>query len=131
MRDAALRPIALFAALVTLAGCSARTPSRSNASPKTEALAARAEQRDMDIAIAHVPHAKALVDSYHIEGEILTFSVDAPAWNRLGADGQVAIKHALWRSWQSAYKRRHPQTTERIFVKVEDLQGNDLGSYFE
>ena len=104
--------------------------SASRPSPQQEARIQRSEQRELDSAFKRVPQ-RSLLDRYEIEDEVLTVLIPGAAWQRLGTRRQDALKRALWRPWRTVYVRHHPGTSERIFLKVEDLQGNDLGSYFE
>jgi hypothetical protein len=111
-----------------LPACTSKSHQAANAN---EGAAVRAEQRDVDAAVAHVPGGSRLVDSYRIDGEILTVLVAGPGWHALGTQGQDALKASLWQRWNAAYMARHAGSSERTFVKIEDLQGNDLGSYFQ
>jgi len=115
------------ALVYSVTACSAaRRPSAEQ-----EARIERAEMRDVDHELQRDQRVGALVDRYHIEDEVLTVLVDAAAWKRLRASGQDAFKRTLWSPWHASYVRHHPGTTERVFLKVEDMVGNDLGSYFE
>ena len=91
----------------------------------------RIESHEIDQALTAVPNASDVVDSYHIEDEILTVFVVRARWDKLGTSGQNTLKKALWQRWRTMYVRLHPDTKARIFLKIEDLQANDLGSYFE
>jgi hypothetical protein len=114
--------------VAALASCAGKSrPS----SPQSEARILAAEQREFDAASRHSNVAKKLVDSYRIDSEVLTIVVDRSTWDRLGTVKQDDAKRTIWRSWREAYLGNNPGTSDRPFLKVEDLQGNDLGSYFE
>lgn len=118
--------IAVVALLLSAAGCGRR---HAAASPQDDARIARAEQHDIDAALPHTPHAD-LIDSYHIDAAELSIYVPAPQWKALGEPTQDALKRAMWRAWNASIAR-HGQASGRVFLKVYDLAGNDLGSYFE
>lgn len=120
--------LALFAACFALPSCVAKShPS----SPQAQARVLAAEQRDFDAASGHSRVAKSLVDSYRIDSEVLTILVQRAVWDRLGTAKQDDAKRSIWELWRAAYVRHNPETSDRPFLKVEDLQGNDLGSYFQ
>jgi hypothetical protein len=124
--------LVLLVAFVTLWGCN-RGASHERAGPpsQSEARIVRAESADVDAAVKRVPNGKDLVQSYRIEDERLNVTVDADAWKQVGEARQDALKKAMWKEWSESYHRHRGQTGERIFVSIYDLQGNDLGSYFE
>jgi hypothetical protein len=125
--------LALLVAFGALCGChrgDSHGRGGSAARTQTEAQTVRAEAADVDAAIKRVPRARALVQSYHIESERLSVSVDGVAWKRLGTAGQDAFKRAMWKAWSESYLRHRGRTGERIFFSVYDEGGNDLGSYF-
>lgn len=125
--------LALLVAFGALSGC-VRGDSHGRggtaARMQTEAQIVRAEAADVDAAIKRVPRARTLVQSYHIENERLSVSVDGGAWTRLGVAGQDAFKQAMWKAWSESYLGHRGRTGERIFFSVYDERGNDLGSYF-
>jgi hypothetical protein len=130
MRVAAL---ALLVVLGSLSGCvRGDSHGRGGAAARTqsESQIVRAESADVDAAVKRVPRARSLVQSYHIEAERLSVSVDGDAWKRLGTARQDAFKAAMWKAWSESYLQHRGRTGERIFFSVYDLRGNDLGSYF-
>lgn len=102
----------------------------SAAHAQTDTQTVRAEAADVDATIKRVPRARALVQSYHIEAERLSVTVDGGAWTRLGTPAQDAFKAAMWKDWSASYVRHRGRTGERIFFSVYDERVNDLGSYF-
>jgi hypothetical protein len=112
------------------AGCAGKGGSAHGSAP-SDARIGRLEQRDVDRALSEVPDAKRLVDSYHIEGELLNVNVDGALWKAIGPRRQDAFKHVLWSKWDRAYLSRNGPSTARVFLTVYDMGGNVLGSYFE
>lgn len=116
-----------FAAAAVCGGCAKSAPSHP---PASAAQVAHGERADLDAALKSIPHAD-VVDSYHADDEHLVVAVDAAAWRGLGETGQEALKMAIFAAWAASYAGRGGRPGAHPFLSVEDLQGNDLGSYFQ